>query len=311
MACVRVEIPNSKNQIPTKLQKPSFKTQRGSVIDISLLELGIYLDSGSWNLEFAGASGSVRHWLLQKAGLGLGSMNTRLLGILAVIVVAICIGAMWFLNSTPPVPVVVTPPITPAPATSAPATPEPVRPIPRDTPKIAARTESTPAKPTERPQPPATKPMADWEIKIDQVLQTNADESQTAQMLINLLPTLPPEGQEEAAQHISNLILDKDYNKVAALVKNPGLPEDVLDVFVTDLMNREDEVKLPILLDIAKIPNHPHHEEAVTDLQIFLDEDYGKDWTKWEAAMKSYLQRQVAENAAAEKEAADEKIIGK
>jgi hypothetical protein len=238
-------------------------------------------------------------------------MNTRLLGILAVIVVAICVGAMWFLNSTPTVPVVVTPPTTTVPATSPSATPEPVRPIPRDTPKIAARAESTPAKPTERPEPPAAKPMADWEIKIDQVLQTNADESQTAQMLINLLPTLPPEGQEEAAQHISNLILDKDYNKVAALVKNPGLPEDVLDVFVTDLMNREDEVKLPILLDIAKIPNHPHHEEAVTDLQIFLDEDYGKDWTKWEAAMKSYLQRQAAENAAAEKESADEKIIGK
>src|SRR4030095_13054504 len=96
MACVRAEIPNSKNQIPTKIQKPIFKTQRGSVIDISLLELGIHLDSGSWNLEFAGASGSVRHWLLRKAGLGLGSMNTRLLGIMAVIVVAICIGAMWF-----------------------------------------------------------------------------------------------------------------------------------------------------------------------------------------------------------------------
>ena len=233
-------------------------------------------------------------------------MNTRLLAILAVIVVAICVGAMWFLNSTPTTPLVVTPPATPAPVT-----PELARPIPRETPKIATRTESTPVRPTERPQPPAAKPMADWEIKIDQILQRNADESQTAQMLISLLPTLPPEGQEEAAQHISNLILDKDYNKVAALVKNPGLPEDVLDVFVTDLMNREDEVKLPILLDIAKIPNHPHHEEAATDLQIFLDEDYGKDWAKWDQAMKSYLQRQAAENAAAEKEAADEKIIGK
>jgi len=232
-------------------------------------------------------------------------MNTRLLAILAVIVVAICIGAMWFLNSTPSVPVVATTPTTPPPAP-----PEPVRPIPRETPKIAARTEPAPTRPA-TPAPPAAKPMADWEIKIDQILQRNADESQTAQMLISLLPTLPPEGQEEAAQHISNLILDKDYSKVAPLVKNPGLPEDVLDVFVTDLMNREDEVKLPILLDIAKMPNHPHHEEAATDLQIFLDEDYGKDWGKWDQALKSYLARQAAENAAAEKEATEAKIIGK
>ena len=38
------------------------------------------------------------------------------------------------------------------------------------------------------------------------------------------------------------------------IVKNPTMPEEVLDVFVTDLMNREDAVKLPTLLEIAKIP---------------------------------------------------------
>jgi hypothetical protein len=234
-------------------------------------------------------------------------MNTRLLAIVAAIVLVICVGAMWFLN-TQTTTTVAEPPS----AVSAPATPEPVRPTEqRAAPQIVARTESTPAKAATAPPPPAPKPMADWEIKIDHVLQANADESQTAQMLINLLPTLPPEGQEEAAQHISNLVLDKDYAKIAPLVKNPSLSEDVLDVFVTDLMNREDEVKLPILLDIAKLPNHPHHEEAITDLQIFLDEDYGKDWAKWDAAMKSYLKRQAAENAAAEKEAEDAKIIGK
>ena len=61
-----------------------------------------------------------------------------------------------------------------------------------------------------------------------------------AQMLINLLPTFPPEAPvAEAAQHISNLILDKDYNRVLPLLKNPNLSEEVQDVLVTDLMNRE------------------------------------------------------------------------
>ena len=83
-----------------------------------------------------------------------------------------------------------------------------------------------------------------------------------------------------------------------AIVKNPQMPEEVLDVFVTDLMNRDDAVKLPTLLEIAKIPNHPHHEEAQTDLQIFLDEDYGNDWGKWDAAMKAYLKKQAEEAAA-------------
>jgi hypothetical protein len=227
-------------------------------------------------------------------------MNSRPLLILTVIVLAICGGAVWFLNSQPePLPQATPPPATPlaqkpeeTTQSDLPPVPEPVQPVEMVVGEIA------------KPAEPA-KPLADWEVKIDQVLRNNADETQTAQMLINMLPSLPAEGQAEAAQHISNLILDKDYNRVLPLVKNPGLPEEVLDVLVTDLMNREDEVKLPALLEIAKIPNHPHHEEAATDLQIFLDEDYGQDWGKWTAAMKTYLKRQADENAAAEKEAAD------
>jgi hypothetical protein len=230
-------------------------------------------------------------------------MNPRLLAVVAVLVLAIVGTATWFLNSQPPPPPLAGATATPAPAVNEPDTrarlatntpqPEPVPPTDEDRPAVVPE-----------PRNP-NKPMADWELKIDKILQTNADETQMAQMLINMLPTLPPEGQAEAAQHISNLILDKDYSRVLPLVKNPGLPEDTLDVFVTDLMNREDTVKLPALLEIAKIPNHPHREEAATDLQIFLDEDYGTDWGKWDAAMKAYLKKQAEENAAAENESAN------
>lgn len=159
---------------------------------------------------------------------------------------------------------------------------------------------AAPAEPTDEP----AEPLKEWEIKIDQVLRANADESQTAQMLIGMLPTLPADGQEEAAQHISNLILDPEYARIAPMVKNPNLSEAVLDVFFTDLMNRDDAVKLPILLDIARMRNHPHHEEAISDLEVFLDNDYGQDWTQWETALKGYLQKQAAENQAAEMEEA-------
>ena len=223
-------------------------------------------------------------------------MNSRVLAILAAVVVAICGAAIWFLNSQPAEPVATVqdaPPTTPAPATP----PKTIAVVRRDKPESMPKLE-TPA-PGEPANEPAPK-LAEWEVKIDQVLRANADEGQTAQMLINMLPTLPKEGQAEAAQHITNLVLDKEYSRILPLVKNPGLAKEVLDVFVTDLMNREDTVKLPVLLDIAKIPNHPHHEEAVSDLQIFLDEDNGTDWAKWDTALKSYLKRQAAENAAAD-----------
>jgi hypothetical protein len=225
-------------------------------------------------------------------------MNSRPLIILAVLVLAICGAAVWFLQSSPPT--------APLPAIIT-ATPEPVDPIAAPPPPLpnsapAAANAPAPAAPIAPPKPAQ---LAEWEIKIDAVLRANSDNSDaansaTAQMLINLLPTLPAEGQTEAAQHISNLLSDKDYGKVLPIVKNPTMPEDVLDVLVTDLMNRDDAVKLPTLLEIAKIPNHPHHEEAATDLQIFLDEDYGNDWAKWDAKLKEYLKKQAAENAATE-----------
>lgn len=218
-------------------------------------------------------------------------MKTRPVIILAIVVVAIIGAAVWFLQSTPQVP-----PIAPTatPIAVAP-TPMPVQAPAAGTP-IAKAAHPTPSVAQGRPAatPP---PLADWEIKIDQVLRANANETETAQMLINLLPTLPVEGQTEAAQHIANLIVDKDYNKIMPLLKNPSLSQEVQDVFVTDLMNREDPVKLPALLEVAKIPNHPYHEEALTDLQIFLDQDNGNNWAKWDSATKDYLKKQAAENS--------------
>lgn len=224
-------------------------------------------------------------------------MNNRPLLILAVAVLGIVGGTFWFLNSnqTPPVST------TPEAKIDVPIGPKiPERPN-RDLipdPIVKAEPPKLPAAPKATP-----RPLEGWELKIDEVLRSNADEAQTAQILINMLPTLPAEGQAEAAQHISNLILDKDYSKVMPLVKNPNLPEEVLDVFVTDLMNRDDSTKLPALLEIAKIPNHPHHEEALTDLGIFFDEDYGTDWNRWNVALKEYLKKQAEEEAAADNDA--------
>ena len=216
-------------------------------------------------------------------------MNNRTLLMLAIVVIGIVIAALSFLNTKPPV----RPPQAAALPPPAPAA-EPPRERPRRDLPAPAPPEKTTTAVAPKPPPP---PLAPWEYKIDEVLRSNADESQTAQILINMLPSLPPDGQAEAAQHISNLLLDKDYNKVLPLVKNPNLSEEVLDVFVTDLMNRDDSTKLPTLLEIAKIANHPHREEALTDLEIFLDEDFSDDPVALQRGVQKYLREQAAEEA--------------
>jgi hypothetical protein len=216
-------------------------------------------------------------------------MKNRFLAIFAAAVLVLCVGVLWFIQR-------------PAPVDSDPvALPEP-KPLAATLP-FQAPAPAPVSKPVD-PEPPKpsktqpVQPLAPWEQKIEQALRADLGETETAQLLINMLPTIPAEGQVEAAQHISNLLLDKDYSRVLPLVKNPKLSQEVLDVFVSDLLNRTDSVKLSTLLEIAKQPNHPHQAEAISDLQIFLDQDHGSDWNKWDGSVKAYLKKQAQEEAA-------------
>jgi hypothetical protein len=222
-------------------------------------------------------------------------MNYRPLLIFAAIAAVICIVAFWYVQTTPPPPPLPTITVAPPERTSPPPTGvREERPAPRTEKAVVDRA------PLATPAPE----LAPWEIKIDQALTANPDNSEaantaTAQTLISLLPTFPPEGQAQAAQHISDLITDKDYAKVMPLLRNPALSEEALDTLFTDLMNRDDATKLPAMLEVAKIPNHPNREEALTDLGIFLDAEHGNDWPKWDAALKEYLRKAALEEAEA------------
>jgi hypothetical protein len=136
--------------------------------------------------------------------------------------------------------------------------------------------------------------MEPWEYRIDEILGGTADESQTAILLLNLLPTLPEEGQIEAASHAANLLSDEDFRRAMPILTNPNTPEPVLSVLMTDLMNRPDGVKLPGWLDIARMPGHPLRDEAISAMEIYLDDNYGENWGLWATKIGEYLAREAA-----------------
>lgn len=131
--------------------------------------------------------------------------------------------------------------------------------------------------------------ITDWEDKVDGIISPEGDEKDKAQKLIQIFPNLPPDGQEEVAHHLSNLVSDEDYAPLSNFVTNSALPEAVLDVFVEDVFNRPNSIKLPLLLDIAQDPQHPRAAEAKDVLELFLEEDFGSDWSKWHAKMDQWL----------------------
>lgn len=226
-------------------------------------------------------------------------MNSRSVGIFAVVVAVIVGVSIWFLNSdyaphAVPEAGSVTP--APAPVLAPKTTPDTTPSIP--TPK--APENLAPVTPTPSTKPPVT--ITEDDQKIDNILRlypgnTDTDHANTAQALINVLPSLTAEGQVEAISHISNVLSDEEYKRILPIWKNPGFNSDVLDAIFTDLMNRDDKVKLPALIDAVRLPNHPSHEEAKSTLEIFLDEDYGTDIAKWEKGVQDYLKKQAEEEA--------------
>ena len=157
---------------------------------------------------------------------------------------------------------------------------------------------SVPAVPPRPPAPPtplATTPptpaglITDWEQRIDDVLTAKEDENLKVKKLLEIFPHLPEEGQVEAAQHLSNLLPDEQYASLANTLTNAHAPEAVLDVLMTDVLNRPNPIKLSTLLDVARTPEHPKAEEARDVLEVFTDEECGADWACWKQAIDKWL----------------------
>jgi hypothetical protein len=136
---------------------------------------------------------------------------------------------------------------------------------------------------------PDTNAVAEWESRLDEILSADTDETQKAKQMLAILPSLPEAGQVEAAQHLSNLLPDAEYAPLGKLLTEPKTPEAVLDVLMVDALNRPNSIKLPLLLEMARVPQHPKATEAKDLLELYLEEDYGTDWNKWQAKMQQWL----------------------
>jgi hypothetical protein len=135
----------------------------------------------------------------------------------------------------------------------------------------------------------ATNLMTGWEDKVDEILGSASPDADKARKMIEMFPTLPAEGQEEVARHLTNLLPDQDYGLMRGFLTNASLPDGVLEVLLDDVLNRPNSLKLPALLEVARSAQHPKAVEAKDFLKLFLEEDYASDWDKWQAGVEQWL----------------------
>jgi hypothetical protein len=221
------------------------------------------------------------------------STFARVLGILALAIVAGGLIGWWASRNTHP-----TQPQPPAPQSSAPVAVTPsVEPTP--IPKPATNGNGVIAAPTEVASNTNAFDPALWDDKLDEILGDGDDDTdRKARQLLDMMDKVSVEAQTEIAGHIVNLVDDKDFaERAAKYLTNAEVPEAVSSVFMDDLYNRDEEMKLPLLLAVARNDKHALKDEAKDLLELYIEEDYGTNWNQWEEATKKYLKEHAAEEA--------------
>jgi hypothetical protein len=185
------------------------------------------------------------------------------------------------------------------PVREAASTPQIETTIPANAPAISEEDKREPE--PAPPEVPLAPPLAleqgtlPWEEKIESVLRDGSlNNTAKARRLVAMFPELPADALATAAEECIARLPDADYNAVALpFIANPQTHGAVANVFFADLMERPDAITLPALLRIAQIQNHPYAKFSRENLRLLLDEDFGSDWPKWDAAIRTALTRKV------------------
>ena len=137
---------------------------------------------------------------------------------------------------------------------------------------------------------PAPEESADWEKQLDDVLLSDTDPTNKADRILALIPNAPTNARVELSQHLVNMVADDHYEGAAQLLTNPATPAAVSTVLMNDLLNRNNSLKLPMLLAVAREEDHPLKDQAREMLVLLLQEDDGSNWDQWSAAITTWLQ---------------------
>lgn len=132
--------------------------------------------------------------------------------------------------------------------------------------------------------------VAPWEQALDDILLGDDDENGKADKILALIPNAPPEAKQELAQHLVNMVQDDHYDGTAQMLTNAATPVEVSDVLMNDLLNRNNGLKLPMLLAIARNPDHPLKDQALDLLGLLTQEDDGTNWDQWNNTVNTWLQ---------------------
>jgi hypothetical protein len=208
----------------------------------------------------------------------------KIIRVLAVLALAGAVGIFigWWASRAGDVQPINVPPVTNSPSIF------PLAPLPDSQPYAVNSNGSSSS--AADPADPSASTDADWEQKLEDILLSGDDDNAKADHILALIPNAPPDAQVELSQHLVNMVQDDHYDDVAQLLTNSATPAAVSTVLMNDLLNRNNDLKLPMLLDVARDDNHPLADQAREMLELLTQEDDGTNWDQWSASIDTWLQ---------------------
>ena len=139
----------------------------------------------------------------------------------------------------------------------------------------------------------APAPIVAWEDRLDQLLTAETDPATTVRGLVSSMRQLPPEAQEQYAAHAVNLCGDEQFALLGEIYLNAQTPQVVTETIFSDLLNRPDEIKLPLLAKTLRNAAHPMAGEAEEILRMYIALEPGTiPPNGWDQAVDAYLKQQ-------------------
>ena len=127
----------------------------------------------------------------------------------------------------------------------------------------------------ERPKTESEIAYEEWEKIFDGLVRfQNEGKRPTAKQVADFkaaFDKLSDEVKLENIPHAQNLFTDASIDYLTVILFDTKEPKDVLSSIYYDLLNRHEELKMPIIRKLAADKNHPLSDEAL-DLLVMVDD---------------------------------------
>jgi len=129
------------------------------------------------------------------------------------------------------------------------------------------------------------------EQRIHNVEQWGLSPVEKAQVYFQMFEKLETDERRRLSHAAVKCVADTNYVVIRKRLLDATQPKPILSVFMTDTLKRQNAIKMPVLLELARLDGHPMQTEATELLTVYIGMNYGKNWTKWEQAVAAWLRQ--------------------